>query len=166
MYHPFLQAPWPFMAMTVRGSIEPSQLSGPVRSSILEVDLEQPVFDVKPMSQVVSESINEPRLITVLLSIFAAMAIILAAAGIYGVMSYLVDQRRQVTSRRVAEEPDPARRGARQRLMAAEPTERLEEVRTRIRDRGVPVHRHRPAPRMLGQAELVRRKPADRGEPP
>ena len=66
---------------------EPTALTQSVRAAVLAVDRNQPIFDVKPLRQIVGDSIALRRLALLLLSVFAAVALVLAAAGIYGVMA-------------------------------------------------------------------------------
>jgi putative ABC transport system permease protein len=72
---------------------EPTALAQSVRAAVLAVDRNQPVFDVKPLRQIVADSIALRRLAFLLLSVFAVVAVLLAASGIFGVMAYTVTQR-------------------------------------------------------------------------
>lgn len=92
-YLPVPQSPRPLMAVMIRTTNDPTNLVSAARNSVLEVDRDQPVYDIKTMEQRLSESIASRRLSMVLFTSFAGLALLLAAVGVYSVMSYSVNRR-------------------------------------------------------------------------
>ena len=102
VYFPLTQRPVRSMFLVLKTDIDPESLIQPARNAIWQVDPAEPVYDIMTMTERLHASLARQRFATLLLSIFAAVAVLLAVIGVYGVMMFTVTQRTRELGVRIA----------------------------------------------------------------
>ena len=102
VYFTMRQNPFGYMSMVIRSTVEPTTLTPSLRQAVKEIDRTVPISDIQTMDQIVSESVTQPRFNLFLLALFSGIALLLSAAGIYGVTAYSVTERTQELGIRLA----------------------------------------------------------------
>jgi putative ABC transport system permease protein len=93
VYLPFTQFVLPYMGAVVRTDRGAAAVASAVKTAVAQVDPDLPIGDVKTMEQILEESTGEPRFRSFLIASFAVLALLLAAVGVYGLISFTVTQR-------------------------------------------------------------------------
>jgi putative ABC transport system permease protein len=99
---PFLQSPWPGASIALRTAGEPTALQQSIAAVVRSIDPDLPMANVRTMDQIIDQTMASDRFNTALFGAFAVVALILAAFGIYGVMSFVVVQRTHEIGLRMA----------------------------------------------------------------